>query len=52
MLSKLEMTKIILLLDSLGTKESSNGYGLPTWDEKWMALAREEIYELLNGEQQ
>jgi len=52
MLSKIQMTEILILLDELGKKESSYEYGLPVWDEKWMALAREEIYELLNGEKQ
>lgn len=49
MLSKVEMTKIVLLLYELGKKESSYVYGLPVWDENWMAMAREQIYELLNG---
>lgn len=47
-LSKIEMTKLIFLLDELGSKESSE-YGLPIWDEKWMALARESMYELLHN---
>jgi len=52
MLSKVQMTKILILLDDLGKKENSYEYGLPVWDEKWMALAREEIYELLNGDKE
>ena len=48
MLSKTEMTKILILLDKLGKEESSYDYGLPVWDEKWMAMARESMYELLN----
>lgn len=51
MLSKVEMTKVLILLDELGKKYSSYEYGLPCWDECWMAFAREAIYELLNTEE-
>lgn len=50
MISKVEMTKLLILLDELGRKECSYEYGLPVWDEKWMAFARESMYELLNSE--
>jgi hypothetical protein len=49
MISKTQMTQILILLDDLGMRESCYEYGLPVWDEKWMALARESMYELLHN---